>query len=114
MEGDHLMDWNKRSFKWFNNAEEEENEELKVAVPTLPSVPETPKEPLDFLSRSWSLSAAEISRALAQKNVQKQFDVTNNNHSPVPETVNAPHMVTFFYACLHKSNLLYIVTDIEL
>ncbi|KAL8091244.1 VAN3-binding protein [Apium graveolens] len=85
MEGDHLMAWNKRSFSWINNADEEENEEVKVA--------ETPQEPLDFLSRSWSLSATEISKALAQKNVQKQFIVDNNNPILVPETVIAPpHM----------------------
>lgn len=80
------MSWNKRSFSWINNAEEEENEEVKVA--------ETPNEPLDFLSRSWSLSATEISKALAQKNVQKQFIVNNNNPTLVSETVVAPHMVS--------------------
>lgn len=80
------MGWNKRSFSWINNAEEDENEEVKVA--------ETPKEPLDFLSRSWSLSATEISKALAQKNLHKQFIVNNNNPALVPETVIAPHMVS--------------------
>lgn len=91
MEGDHLMGWNK------NSSEGGESEEPKVTVP------ETPKEPLDFLSRSWSLSATEISKALAHKNISKQFVVTNNNPPRVPEPVIAPHMViiqvpSFFYS----------------
>ncbi|KAL1826391.1 hypothetical protein ACET3Z_004803 [Daucus carota] len=88
MEGDHLMGWNK------NSSEGGESEELKVTVP------ETPKEPLDFLSRSWSLSATEISKALAHKNISKQFVVTNNNPPRVPEPVIAPHM---------KANIMNVV-----
>ncbi|KAA8522215.1 hypothetical protein F0562_012888 [Nyssa sinensis] len=84
MEGGYCLNW-KNSYHWLENVEEDED--LKVAS-TLPSIPQpqTPKEPLDFLSRSWSLSATEISKGLAHK--QKQFILDRSSTViPFPETV---------------------------
>ncbi len=40
------------------------DEDYPMLMPTYPA-PETPQEPMEFLSRSWSISSVEIARALA-------------------------------------------------
>lgn len=67
--------------------------EEEQPVAPLPAIqqPETPKEPMEFLSRSWSLSASEISKALAQKQRQS-FTDKQPNLFPA-DTVTAPQLV---------------------
>ncbi|GLT73985.1 hypothetical protein SLA2020_458090 [Shorea laevis] len=70
------------------NVGEEGELNAKGPFPCIPQ-PQTPKEPMEFLSRSWSLSAMEISKALAQKQKHFRFDA---NSSLFPETFVSPHI----------------------
>lgn len=77
---------------WWKKHEEEDNNELKgeAALPAIQQ-PETPKEPMEFLSRSWSLSANEISQALASKQMRPAFD---NNLTTIHETFTPQSLVS--------------------
>ncbi|KAL3497508.1 hypothetical protein ACH5RR_040240 [Cinchona calisaya] len=86
MEGSSFLGWKKNSRNWLHNVGEEEELRAEPTIPIVPSQPETPSEPLEFLSRSWSLSATEISKVLAQKERDSAFDKKLN---AIPEMIIA-------------------------
>uniref|UniRef100_A0A7N0SZW8 VAN3-binding protein n=1 Tax=Kalanchoe fedtschenkoi TaxID=63787 RepID=A0A7N0SZW8_KALFE len=59
----------------------ERNEEMVITLPVIPH-PRTPNEPMEFLARSWTPSAQDIARALAQSHDQTALQNVDAN----PET----------------------------
>lgn len=89
MEGGLFPPW--RNGSWHGLELEDmvvENDQLKL-MPAIPEPP-TPLEPMEFLSRSWSLSASEISKALSQK--QKQTLLDKSPPDTLPEAISAPQL----------------------
>lgn len=88
MEENYLLGWKKNndSDNWLMSVEEDE--EMDVELPSVHQ-PQTPMEPMDFLSRSWSLSASELSKALAKNqkhySFERKFSVINESVSPPPQ-----------------------------
>lgn len=110
MEYNQLTAWNKSKLNVFGNVEEEEEEEeeemalsLTASLPLIPQ-PQTPKEPMEFLSRSWSISAEEISKALANK--QKHSLLERHPITTIHETVTSPpHVVDRVTGSAHSRRM---------
>ena len=96
----YVSAWRTTSLQGLLNLEEDEEPQTASSLPAIPQ-PKTPQEPMEFLSRSWSVSATEISKALAQK--QKQFSIDQNpdtiREAGLPQLVSYPYSLPNFIYC---------------
>ncbi|GAB4835001.1 hypothetical protein Ancab_033268 [Ancistrocladus abbreviatus] len=88
MENGQIPPWKKS--RLFGLGDEDEEGDLRF--PTLSPFqliqhPPTPRESMEFLARSWSLSAEEITKALASK---QKHPLQEKNLSPILEEINSP------------------------
>lgn len=88
MEGGFFTPWKNEPWQELASEDVKESEQL-ISLPPL-AEPPTPREPMEFLSRSWSLSASEISKALSEK--QKQTFLDNKAPDTLPEPISAPQL----------------------